>query len=174
MVFARAKLPAAAGPYWHHAEERAGQGSAPDYRAFARVSHCLIVGQAGLSLAIAKKTDHDNPSLVSEHFTRSHRLLTAADYSRVFDDSRRLSDRYWTILVHQSAEVQPRLGLAIAKKRAKRAVDRNRLKRIVREAFRRRAHKLPGRELVVMNRDDAVKAGNATLQQSLDMLLERA
>lgn len=109
----------------------------------------------------------------SQGFTRAHRLLTAADYSCVFKQSKRVSDRYWTILVHSSELEQPKLGLAIAKKRAKRAVDRNRLKRVVRETFRGRANVLLGKQLVVMNRDDAVKADNRSLRASLEQLLER-
>lgn len=106
-------------------------------------------------------------------FPRKHRLLTAADYSVVFKKSKRVSDRYWTILVHSSDCSTPRLGLAIAKKRAKRAVDRNRLKRLVRETFRARSSMLCGKQLVVMNRDETVKTDSSVLRGSLEVLLSR-
>lgn len=63
--------------------------------------------------------------------------------------------------------------MAIAKKRAKRAVDRNRLKRIAREAFRSYTGALAGSELVVMNRDAAATADARVLRASMDTLLDK-
>lgn len=60
--------------------------------------------------------------------------------------------------------------MAIAKKRAKRAVDRNRLKRVVREHFRQGQASPESIDLVVMNRDLATQASNQELRQSLDGL----
>lgn len=42
----------------------------------------------------------------------------------------------------------PRLGLAIARKAAPRAVDRNRIKRLIREHFRHNRQRLPAVDLV--------------------------
>lgn len=106
-------------------------------------------------------------------FPRAARLLTASDYSAVFGKSKRLSDRCWTILVCRKENSEARVGLAVAKKRAKRAVDRNRLKRIVRETFRRNKEQLAGTDIVVMNRDDTVRASNEELRQSLDRLFAK-
>jgi ribonuclease P protein component len=66
-----------------------------------------------------------------------------------------------------------RLGLAIARKQVRRAVARNRLKRIVRESFRHRSEALHGIDLVVMARADAAKADKTTLRESLDRLMRR-
>ena len=44
---------------------------------------------------------------------------------------------------------EARLGLVVAKKLLKRAVDRNRVKRVVREQFRLRRSALPAVDLVV-------------------------
>jgi len=108
-----------------------------------------------------------------KQFSRSLRLLTAADYSRVFKKNQRFSDRYWTVLVHQNKDADPKLGLAIAKKRAKRAVDRNRLKRVVRESFRHHSRQLDGLELVVMNRDAAASEKISTVRRSMDALCQK-
>lgn len=104
-------------------------------------------------------------------FPRSARLLTGADYRQVFEQNKRYSDKYWTILVRRGLCGPARLGLAIAKKRARRAVDRNKLKRIVREAFRHRRFTLAGLDLVVMNRDAATVAPVSDLRLSMDRLL---
>ena len=106
-------------------------------------------------------------------FPRSARLLTAADYACVFKKNQRFSDKHWTILVHSDKSIPSRLGLAIAKKRAKRAVDRNKIKRIARESFRAHQHQLVGLHLVVMNRDAATKESTSGLRRSMDSLCRK-
>jgi len=110
---------------------------------------------------------------VDQTFPRTARLLTGGDYSQVFKQNKRYADRYWTILVKQNDSGSSRLGLAIAKKRAKRAVDRNKIKRVAREAFRHQRNSLSGLELVVMNRDAATKASTQDLRESIDRLLSK-
>ena len=107
-------------------------------------------------------------------FPRSARLLSAADYAAVFGKNKRLSDRHWTVLVAKGQSEEPRIGMAVAKKRAKRAVDRNRLKRIIRETFRSKKVGLVGIDIVVMNRDHSIKASNSELRDSLIRLFEKA
>jgi ribonuclease P protein component len=59
-----------------------------------------------------------------------------------------------------------RLGLAISRRAAPRAVDRNRIRRLARESFRQL--ELAAVDYVVMARNDAVQAENTTLRTSLD------
>ena len=66
-----------------------------------------------------------------------------------------------------------RLGLAIARKQVRRAVDRNRLKRIARECFRHQAEALQGIDLVVMARAEAATADKSRLRDSLERLMRR-
>ena len=108
----------------------------------------------------------------SESFPREARLLDAEGYGQVFKRNKRLSNRYWIVLAHrtQSRTSPSRLGLAIAKKRAKRAVDRNHIKRIARESFRQNRQMLVGYDAVVMNKDHAASASSTELRQSLDTL----
>lgn len=99
-------------------------------------------------------------------FPKRARLLKPAEFSRVFKDPIRSSDRLFTILAMSNTEQLPRLGLAISKKHARRAVDRNRIKRIVRESFRHQAQ-LPPADFVVMARDVTLQADNQQLFESL-------
>jgi ribonuclease P protein component len=66
-----------------------------------------------------------------------------------------------------------RLGLAISKKQARRAIDRNRLKRLIRETFRRSRDELPGVDLVVMARAVALGVDNRRLTASLQRHFQR-
>lgn len=79
-----------------------------------------------------------------------------------------MSDDCFTILYRSSGEAYPRLGLAISKKALKRAVDRNRVKRVVRDSFRRHQSKLPPVDLVVMLRRGLVLPDNRELFQRLE------
>jgi len=103
--------------------------------------------------------------------------LNGRAYDAVFGDNRRVADRYWTVLAHRatsSGVASPaRLGLAIAKKRARRAVDRNRIKRVARESFRHARHRLVGHDVVLLNRDAACSGSSAELRRSLDALWSR-
>ena len=102
---------------------------------------------------------------------RAYRLLRAADFSRAFAGATRRSDRYFTVLACPNSLGHDRLGLAIAKKQLRRAVDRNRVKRLVREYFRREVQPAgTGFDFVVMARAAARGADNRRLFASLAQL----
>ncbi len=63
--------------------------------------------------------------------------------------------------------------MAISKRVLKRAVDRNRIKRIVRESFRYHQHELSGLDVVVMCRDEVKQMANEELFDSLEQHWQR-
>jgi ribonuclease P protein component len=85
----------------------------------------------------------------------------------VFQQGQRSADRYFTILFRSNTLSHPRLGFAISKQKVRLAVGRNRLRRLVRESFRRRATGLPSVDLVVLARDAATSAANGEIVTSL-------
>ncbi len=102
-------------------------------------------------------------------FDRSKRLTTSAEFSTVFKKNKRSTDRYFTVLAHkQKGSEIARLGLAIAKRNVKKAHDRNRVKRIIRESFRLHQSKLSGFDLVVMIKPNADIDDNRALHRSLE------
>ncbi len=66
-----------------------------------------------------------------------------------------------------------RLGLAISKKADKRAVVRNRIKRVVREQFRLAGPGLAALNLVVLAKREAATAPTAALAADFRQLLQR-
>jgi ribonuclease P protein component len=60
--------------------------------------------------------------------------------------------------------------MAISRRHARTAVERNRIKRLVRESFRQRRRELPPLDIVVMLRRDTAGTSRATLGSGLDRL----
>lgn len=95
------------------------------------------------------------------------RLRRAREFETVFARGRRSVDTCFTVIAAPNGGDRPRLGMAIAKRRAARAVDRNRIKRVVRESFRNHAAELPPLDVVVLARSATVRCDNARLFASL-------
>lgn len=67
----------------------------------------------------------------------------------------------------------PRLGLVIGRKLARRAILRNRIKRVIRESFRLSQGRLGGLDIVVRLNAKPETADNETLRRQIDDLLGR-
>ena len=78
------------------------------------------------------------------NFKKTQRLLNTSDYKRVFDNNRvKVADSSLLILAKPADGSLSRLGLVVAKKNIPTAVQRNRIKRIVRETFRKHQFQTP-------------------------------
>ena len=80
---------------------------------------------------------------------RDARLVEKADFDRVFADNQRARTDYVMVMARPNRAGHPRLGMVIAKRVLARAVDRNRVKRCVRESFRQAWPQLPACDFVV-------------------------
>jgi ribonuclease P protein component len=106
-------------------------------------------------------------------FPRAARLTRPAEFGRVFGGATRIADRYFTILIRDSKYPWPRLGMAVSKKTAPKAVARNRIKRVVRDEFRRHCQTLGAVDAVVIAKPPARNARRAELHRSLNRLWQR-
>ncbi|PCI51667.1 MAG: ribonuclease P protein component [Gammaproteobacteria bacterium] len=109
---------------------------------------------------------------VTYEFNRESRLLTPGHFQSVFKKPIRFGSSHFTILITPSnlpddSCKNNRLGLAIAKKRVKLAVQRNRIKRIIRESFRLNQHELPAIDMVVMVKSGIDQLDNKEINQQL-------
>ncbi len=103
-----------------------------------------------------------------ESFSRRLRLTRADEFRQVFKQNFRRSDSYMTILVGNRQGDSPRLGFAIARKQIPKAVQRNALKRLFRESFRRNRPKLPQRDMVIMVRRDILALDRDQIRSRLE------
>lgn len=104
---------------------------------------------------------------------RTARLLAAADFAACFKARQRLAGRYFALNLHPNTAGCARLGLAVSRKVDTRAVVRNRIKRCVRESFRRCAMNLPALDLVFTAKREAAAQPNIELRADIEALFNR-
>lgn len=98
---------------------------------------------------------------------RDRRLVNPIQYQQVLKGGVRFGVGVFMVVVCPNDLGSPRLGLAISKRYARRAHDRNRLKRIARESFRTQGLVLPAVDVVVLATAKAPNATNQTLFSAL-------
>ena len=101
-------------------------------------------------------------------FSRHQRLITPTQFRRVFKSGMRVGDNSMTVIALNNKKAYARLGLAVPKKHVKLAVQRNRLKRIIRESFRQHQTTLAGNDIVVLIKRDMTAKTNAQIFSQLD------
>lgn len=106
-------------------------------------------------------------------YPRHVRVRARADFDRIFASATRTASPM--LAVHLlSEEGSARLGLAVSRKVDKRAVGRNRIKRVLRDAFRLMQPRLAPGSYVVVARPAAAQLDNAALRAAFLSVLKRA
>ena len=117
----------------------------------------------------------DHPELVvSQDYGREKRLLTARHFKAVFDSpSGKVPGKNLLLLARENGLPHPRLGLVIGKKSVKLSVQRNRLKRLMRDSFRQHQEILAGWDIVIVARKGLGDVENPELHQHFGKLWKR-
>ncbi|GAA0780890.1 MULTISPECIES: ribonuclease P protein component [Pseudomonadati] len=108
--------------------------------------------------------------MTSYTFTRELRLLTPAQFKSVFSNPIKASSAEITLLAVPNSEQHPRIGLTVAKRFVKRANQRNRIKRVIRDSFRLHQHDIPNIDIVVLVRNGVMEMENAELHKLIEKL----
>lgn len=103
-------------------------------------------------------------------FSRELRLLTPTHFENVFQNAIPAVSPQVTLLAKKTTNNHPRLGITISKKRVRKAHDRNRLKRVIRESFRLNQHQLPKADIVVVGKSGLGNLSNQELSSLLGKL----
>jgi len=100
------------------------------------------------------------------------RLRRASDFAAL-RHGERWQGRHFLLRWLQLSEGNARLGLAVSRKVSKRAVERNRIKRVVRESFRAEREELPALDILVIARGSAAAVPNPELFVDLGLAWHR-
>lgn len=112
--------------------------------------------------------------MVSRDFSREKRLLVPKQFKAVFDSPTcKAPGKSVLLLARENALQHPRLGLVIGKKSVKLAVERNRIKRQIRESFRLNQIPLTGLDIVVVARKGLADLENEELREQFGKLWKR-
>ncbi len=105
---------------------------------------------------------------------RAERVRKRAAFVAVQNRGRKLhTDSFLVFVLPSQPEALPRLGVTVSKK-VGGAVQRNRVKRLVREAFRRRKALFPrGVDLVFIAKKTAISADGAKVAREIETLCAR-
>lgn len=104
-------------------------------------------------------------------FKKTQRLLTKADFSRVFDEATKLSTSSFIMLYKENKLGHARVGFAISKKAVAKSHDRNRIKRLLRESFRQTL--LPAVDIVCLAKHGVLNQSNSQLNTQISKAWEK-
>lgn len=104
--------------------------------------------------------------------TRRHRLRGAAAFAAVFRGGRRFEAGRLQLLAMPTTAASGRVGYVIGKKLLGRAVDRNRLKRMLREAIRKRRPAMNAFDLIIRLRQPCAATEFAAVAADAGRLLD--
>ena len=102
------------------------------------------------------------------------RIRCAADYKDVFDGALfKVHQPHFLFLAKPSSQTNSRLGLVVAKKKVRRAHERNRIKRLARESFRLHQQHIRLLDIVVLPKVGIETISNADLHQQLQFAWQK-
>ncbi len=100
------------------------------------------------------------------NFGKEHKLKTKTEIDFVFSKAKKLEKQSFLLLYRENTTSKPRLGIIIAKKKVPKAHDRNRLKRVIRETFRKTCN-IKNVDIIFLAKLGLSKIDNATLSNDL-------
>ncbi len=111
-----------------------------------------------------------------ETFPTAARLRKRSEFQAIQQHGRRFPTRDLIILWQEGRTSVTRLGITVSRRVAKQAARRNRIKRWIREAFRRspQRHAKPPRDLVVIARSSAVRSDDQSIEKQLRMFWKKS
>jgi len=105
-------------------------------------------------------------------FSRKTRLTNNLQFKLVFRKGKKTTHQFFAVFCYFNNLQHSRIGLVVPKKSIKRAVERNRFKRLVRESFRLKQHNLSGLDIVVLAYKQAEGVEKEKIQLCLEQLWE--
>ncbi len=106
-------------------------------------------------------------------FAAHQRLRRKSQFDAAYARGRRFGNGFFAVTASSNDKHGARLGMAVAVRTAGGAVERNRIRRIIRESFRLHQHALPAVDLVVSAKPSVRGAPGRELHASLAALWKK-
>jgi len=106
-------------------------------------------------------------------FKKQAKLIKTDEFSSVFNFRKRFSAKFLVVHYQPNTTFHPRLGLVVGKKIAKLAVDRNYMRRVLRELFRIQQHAINHVDLVIRVQKKFEKEDFVQIKQEFDALMTK-
>ena len=106
-------------------------------------------------------------------FKRGLRLTEKAQFNRVFNKARRIQTKFCVLYYCPNNLKYSRLGVIVAKRNIKNAVNRNLFKRCAREYFRINNHRLVGMDFVIVAYKQTTNVQKKELFKCLVLIWEK-
>jgi ribonuclease P protein component len=106
-------------------------------------------------------------------FPKRLKLLKTDDFSSVFNFRKRVAGHYLVIHYQKNQLGYTRLGLVVGKKHSSLAVERNYMKRVLRELFRTNQLDLLSLDLVIRPQKPFFPINYSAIEQEFVMLLNK-
>jgi len=109
--------------------------------------------------------------LINDHtISKKNRLLKPSEFQNIYKHGQWVANRELVANFKSENNQISKLGITVSKKVSKRAVDRNRIKRQIREWFRKNKLSCVHIDLIITAKPNAKAKTNKEIQHSLDDL----
>lgn len=117
---------------------------------------------------------HSSLATPTFRFTKEQRLLTPAAFREVFDaPERKLHQSHLMAFIRSNTLDQPRVGMAITKRKVPNAVSRNLVKRLIRENFRNQAFNLENKDIVFIVKNSIKDINNKEIKKQINNIFKK-
>ncbi|WWO97162.1 MAG: ribonuclease P protein component [Candidatus Dasytiphilus stammeri] len=103
-------------------------------------------------------------------FPKILRLNNSKKFREIFQINQSLSMREITLFYQKNFLEYPRIGICISKKVIKKAHERNRVKRIIRESFRLHQHYIKNIDFIIIIKQNFINKNNHYIIKILKIL----
>lgn len=107
---------------------------------------------------------------VATRLLPKQRIRTLAQFQHVYAARQRIHSPCYVLYYRHNSEGLPRLGSVASKRNVRKAVTRNRAKRVAREVFRAYQQRLSAIDVIIVAKSEAATATRRELRLCLDKL----
>ena len=135
----------------------------------------LVMCASGASDRMGQEQGFPGTGQPDRRLSRDRRILKSSVFQDAFDGRQRFRGRFAMLLLRNGIDSDLRLGVAAGKRTFRKAVDRSRAKRLLREAYRLNRWRLSGSsDVVLVARRSILEASRQDVEEDLRDLLCRA